>query len=323
MVVGLPGMGKTNLLVNLCERLLSGGIRPIVFSFHQDMDARLEAKGLRVDYSDFDGLGYNPLEVPDRENPYGHVTVASTLRDIFGAIFADLGEVQSGMLYEALKQSFSELGWDDRGKGRSSLDIPSFRRFFEVLRGFPKPERNRQNLVQRLTELDDYGFFQQPAAASPAAGIWQGDGVRVLRLHRTPNEVLQRAMASLVFYGIYKDMFRRGVQERLTHALLFDEAHRAAKLSLIPTMAQECRKYGIMLMLASQGVRDFDPRLFSAIANYIALRCVHDDARALVRAVARSDQEKSLTDKIKEMPKYRALFFREGSTATTRVSLYS
>ena len=32
--------------------------------------------------------------------------------------------------------------------------------------------------------------------------------------------------------------------------MIFDEAHRAAGLKLIPTMAKECRKYGISLVLA-------------------------------------------------------------------------
>ena len=38
------------------------------------------------------------------------------------------------------------------------------------------------------------------------------------------NEVVQRAYASFVLYRIYQDMLRRGRQERLTHAVIFDEA---------------------------------------------------------------------------------------------------
>jgi DNA phosphorothioation-dependent restriction protein DptH len=40
------------------------------------------------------------------------------------------------------------------------------------------------------------------------------------------NEVVQRAYASFVLYRIYQDMFRRGRQERLTHALFFAEGQR-------------------------------------------------------------------------------------------------
>ena len=42
LIAGLPGMGKTTCLVNLCRQLVAGGMRPIVFSYHQDIDERLE-----------------------------------------------------------------------------------------------------------------------------------------------------------------------------------------------------------------------------------------------------------------------------------------
>ena len=41
LLTGLPGMGKTTCLLNLCKQMLDGGIRPIVFSYHQDIDERL------------------------------------------------------------------------------------------------------------------------------------------------------------------------------------------------------------------------------------------------------------------------------------------
>ena len=112
---------------------------------------------------------------------------------------------------------------------------------------------------------------------------------------------MQKAFASLIFYGLYKDMFRRGIQDRITHAIIFDEAHRAAGLKLIPTMAKQCRKFGISLVLASQEARDFDRSLFSAIANYLVLRLIETDARSLVRMVGSSRQERELIDKIKQM----------------------
>ena len=67
---------------------------------------------------------------------------------------------------------------------------------------------------------------------------------------------MQRACAGFVLYRIYQDMFARGRQERLTHAIVFDEAHRAGRLKLLPTMAKECRKYGLALIVASQEARD-------------------------------------------------------------------
>ncbi len=151
--------------------------------------------------------------------------------------------------------------------------------------------------------------------------LWDSDQPIVIRIHKTQNDVLQKAFAALVFYKLYKDMFRRGIQTRITHAVIFDEAHRAARLTLIPTMAKECRKYGISLVLASQEARDFHISLFSTIANYLVLRLTEVDAKALVRNVASSDQERAWIDKIKQMDRFNALYFSERRKKPCSVAL--
>jgi hypothetical protein len=188
----------------------------------------------------------------------------------------------------------------------------------ELLKADPKPDRGLRTLLGRLEELADYGFFE---LAGLHESLWDSEQPIVIRIHATQNDNLQKAFASLVFYGLYKDMFRRGIQDRITHAVVFDEAHRAAKLRLIPTMAKECRKYGISLVLASQEAKDFNISLFSAIANYLVLRLNEVDAKALVRNVASSDQERPLIDKIKQMERFKALYFCEGKKKPSPVSL--
>jgi DNA helicase HerA-like ATPase len=186
------------------------------------------------------------------------------------------------------------------------------------LRSTPKPDSSLRALLARLGELSDYGFFE---LGESRESLWDGCEPIVIRIHKTQNEVLQRAFAALVFYKLYKDMFSRGIQDRITHAVIFDEAHRAARLTLIPTMAKECRKYGISLVLASQEARDFNASLFSAIANYLILRMTEADAKALVRNVAASDQERAMIDKIKQMERFRALYFSEQSKNPCTVAL--
>src|SRR5262249_19243085 len=41
LVCGLPGMGKTTCLLNLCRQMLQADVRPIIFSYHEDIDERL------------------------------------------------------------------------------------------------------------------------------------------------------------------------------------------------------------------------------------------------------------------------------------------
>ena len=95
-----------------------------------------------------------------------------------------------------------------------------------------------------------------------------------------------------MFYGLYKDMFRRGIQDRA----LIDEAHKAAS---------------------------GPESLFSAIANYLVLRLTEADAKALVRNVATARQERTLIDRIKQMDRFRALYFCEGKHRASSVNLLS
>jgi hypothetical protein len=231
------------------------------------------------------------------------------MRDIFVAIYPELGDIQGANIRRAIRDSFTELGWDDPNADLSKLPEPSFHRFVEILRADPKPNAGLRTLLARLEELDDYKLFD---LAESHKSLWDSDQPIVIRIHSTQNDNLQKAFASLVFYGLYKDMFRRGLRQRITHAIVFDEAHRAAKLELIPTMAKECRKYGISLVLASQEAKDFKVSLFSAVANYLVLRLNEPDAKTLVRNVASSDSERMLIDKIKGMDRFRGMYFGEG-----------
>lgn len=315
LVAGLPGMGKTTCLLGLCKQMVAKGVLPLVFSYHQDIDNQLEQFVGPVRFVDFDGLGFNPLSIINLESQTAYLDVAGSLRDIFAAIFPELGDLQCESIRGAIKESFVEAGWSMSGPG---VQEPEFRRFVEILHSNPNPDRRLRTLLARLAELDDYGFFN---IGKSHGSLWASDRPIVIRIHTTQNETLQRAFASLVFYGLYKDMFRRGIQDRITHALIFDEAHRAAGLKLIPTMAKECRKYGVSLVLASQEARDFNASLFSAIANYLVLRLTEADAKALVRNVSTARQERTLIDRIKQMARFKALYFSEGKQRPSAVDL--
>lgn len=300
MLVGLPGMGKTTALINISKQLTAAGIAPIIFSYHDDIDEKLTDAIGSMRTIDFDGLGFNPLRV-DALGSMAYIDVAGTLRDIFASIFPDLGEIQLEELRGAIKQSYDDLGWNERGGERPAP--PRFRTFLDILKSRPKPN---QNLLARLQELDDYGFFD---GDDGSPGVLVDGRPTLIRVHLSTNEIVQRAFSSFVLYSIYKEMFRRGIQQRLTHTVIFDEAHRASKLKLIPRFAKECRKYGLALALASQGVRDFDGGLFEAVANYLVLRVTEADARTLARNAGQSVDQQRTTDRLKALEPYHAMFF--------------
>jgi hypothetical protein len=315
MIAGLPGMGKTTCLINICNQLVAGNVMPIVFSYHDDIDEKLAATFSDLSCSDGRSLGFNPMRVT-HEGPLAHVESAGQLRDIFAAIFPDLGDLQLEQLRGAIKKSFQELGWGNSAP--AGLQPPPFRRFVELLRQEERPDTRTQTLLARLSELDDFEFFRGEQGAKSLLDCKQP---QILRVHACGSEAVQRAYASFVLYSIYQDMFRRGRPDRITHAVIFDEAHRAAKLKLIPTMAKECRKYGLAMIVASQEAKDFDSSLYSAIANYLILRVSDQDARALARNVAPSEIERRTADRLKTLPKYEALFFSEGQRQPVHLRL--
>lgn len=314
LIAGLPGMGKTTCLINICEQLVEHGITPIVFSYHEDIDAQLTSKLGEINLVDYDGLGFNPLRVVN-DSPTAYLDNAGMLRDIFASIYPDLGEIQTDKVRQAIKESYINLGWGVSGRSPEELETPAFQTFYDILGHQPKSDKG---LIARLNELNDYGFFRNTGTER---SLLLTKNLSILQIHANQNEVLQRAFSAFVLHNLYQEMFIRGVQKQMTHAIIFDEAHRASGLKLLPIMAKECRKYGILLIVASQEASDFNSSIFSAIANYLVLKLTESDAKAIAKNVAPSESVKRIVDQIKQMPKYQALFFCEGQRRPSHLTL--
>ncbi|MCX6017362.1 MAG: hypothetical protein NTZ50_02485 [Chloroflexi bacterium] len=317
MMVGLSGMGKTEALLNIMRQMTAQGIVPIVLSYHPDIDQRMSDALEGVQLLTMNTLGYNPMVVAD-DGSHAHVDNAGLLRDSFAAIWPDLGEVQLNELRSAMKRSYEDLGW---GQANGVVkELPQFRAFYERLRREKNPDRSLKTLIGRLEELDDYGIFR---STGDARSLLSATQPTVLSLHESGNENVQRALTMLALHGMYTDMFRRGVQPGLTHAIIVDEAHRASRLKWLARFAKEGRKFGISLMLASQSAADFQSDLFSGIASYLLLRMTEQDAAHLTKAIASSDRARAYADRLKRLDKYEALFFTEGQAAPDHVRLES
>ena len=314
MIVGQPGMGKTTCLINICQQLFDLSINPIIFSYHEDIDAKLLIHFGDLYSVDYNGLGFNPLQVVS-SSPRAYIDNAGMIRDIFSAIFPELGDLQLDSIRQAIKQSYLELGWDDLSRNRTDLTVPDFQTFYEILKSSPKTDKG---LMARLGELDDYDFFR---CLGDNQDLFSIDKPIIVRIHLSQNQVLQQAFANFVLYNLYQSMFLRGEQPKIAHAIVFDEAHRASRLNLLPTFAKECRKFGISSILASQEARDFNSSLFAAIGNYLVLRLTETDAKTLDRNVTSADNVRLVADKIKQLPKYQAAFFTEGKSRPIYLAL--
>ena len=118
MIAGLPGMGKTTCLINICRQLQAAAVSPIVFSYHDDIDEKLATFFPSLATVDCQHLGFNPMRVTTA-GPLGHIESASLLPDIFASIFPDLGDLQLETLRATIKSSYEDLGWG------STVETPS------------------------------------------------------------------------------------------------------------------------------------------------------------------------------------------------------
>lgn len=310
MVVGLPGMGKTTALINITAQLAQQGVIPIVFSYHDDMDEKLGQRLNPLSLVTYQSLGFNPMIVPDTgSQPF--MDNVGMIRDIFGAIFPELGDVQLGQIREALRQSYQEQGWSLSQRG----PVPKFRRFFDILKTSPKPDKG---IMHRLGELADYELFE---AGGPVRSLLDDPHPVVVQLHKSGNQMVQTAFALFVLHSLYQDMLARGTQERITHAIIFDEAHKASKLNLLSTMAKEARKFGIAFILASQESRDFEESMYTAVGAYLSLRVNESDAKVMAKVMAASSASRRMADDLKALKRYEGLFYSEGFKAPKHVKL--
>jgi len=87
---------------------------------------------------------------------HAYIDQAGQLRDIFAAIYPDLGNLQLATLYDAFKRSYEENAWDREGTRGTT---PRFSEFFKILQSTSRPDKGTRTLLNRLTELADRGFF--------------------------------------------------------------------------------------------------------------------------------------------------------------------
>ncbi|GAC1525849.1 MAG: hypothetical protein NVS2B16_34250 [Chloroflexota bacterium] len=78
---------------------------------------------------------------------------------------------------------------------------------------------------------------------------------------------------------IYRDMFSWGLADRIQLAIVLDEAHRLAKDMTLPKIMKEGRKFGIAVMLASQGLGDFHHDVVGNAGTKIAFRANYPESR--------------------------------------------
>lgn len=262
-ILGIPGQGKSVTTRRILNSFAAEGLPALVIDFHGDMAAEPAADATVVDAAD--GLDFSPFEMRAEVGHQKYAQAAWELSEVVGYV-SGLGEIQRNVVYEALRELYQQHGF---GSAAGPTRLPTMTEFATHLE---QKERtgNGRNVAARIRPLSDFGLFRDDTGDGRFGELLTG-GV-VLDVH-TLMEQVQLMAAAFVLRKVYREMFHWGQTNELRLAVVLDEAHRLAKDVTLPKIMKEGRKYGVAVVMASQGVDDFHRDVLGNAGTKVVFRC--------------------------------------------------
>jgi DNA phosphorothioation-dependent restriction protein DptH len=268
-ILGIPGMGKSVTVTRILRSLAEQALPALIVDFHGQFRDNANpytafANPLVLDASR--GLPFSPFEASasrDAGASYWQ-TNAFAVGEIFQYV-CGLGDIQRDVVYQAIADGYRAHGWE-AGSPDGTPTIGEVReRLLEL-----ETQRGVRNVMPRLRPLLEFGLFDE---GQPTLGFHEmlSRGL-VLDVSRVGLEAAQLAAAAFVLRKLYKDMFQWGESDQLRLAVSLDEAHRLANDITLPKLMKEGRKFGLSVLVASQGLRDFHPDVLSNSGARVVFR---------------------------------------------------
>jgi len=79
----------------------------------------------------------------------------------------------------------------------------------------------------------------------------------VINVKEIGSETVQSAISAFVLRKVYKEILKWEESYVLKLAIVLDEAHRLARDRTLPSIMQEARKFGVLIIVASQNINHF------------------------------------------------------------------
>ncbi len=268
-IVGIPGQGKSVTTTRILCETARQGLPALVIDFHGQFGeptapyAKI-AKPAVLDV--VKGLPFSPFEA---ESDQGAGTNwwrnnCFAVAEIFQYV-CGLGDMQRDVVFEAIKDCYLDLGFE-QGSARRFPTLEEFHKRLEEL----EEERGIRNVIPRCRPLLEFGLFPSTKAEIELGSLLiKGLVVDVSGLGV---EALQMAAGAFVLRKVYKDMFLWGETDRLRLAIVLDEAHRLARDVTLPKIMKEGRKFGIAVVVASQGLSDYHPDVVGNAGTKVVFR---------------------------------------------------
>jgi hypothetical protein len=299
-IVGIPGQGKTVTTLNIIDQLARQGVPSVVVDFHGSYAKSAYAAGslgIRPIVATItEGLPFSPFEADLGQigaRPTSPEVNCQAVAEVFGFV-CGLGPIQQDVVYEALRLAYG-LEIDDtdvRATPTQPGALPTIATVRANIRSV-STARKCEEVLARCRPMLDFGLF----SASDAAKKLSGDAIirqgMVLDVHDSGLESCQVAAGAFLLRHIYKAMFRLQATQTVRLAIVVDEAHRLSKDKTIPLLMREGRKYGIAVILASQGIADFPDEVLENAGSRIAFRTNAPQSRRVAGLMASDAKSRS------------------------------
>jgi DNA phosphorothioation-dependent restriction protein DptH len=278
-IIGIPGQGKSWTTTRILNELGKQQVPTLVLDFHGQFADPHGSFMRTIHPSVVDaakGLPFSPFECNFGNDSGGWKANSYALAEIF-AYVTNMGQMQRDLIYTALQDTYKAHGFtDDEEEGMVNLDYPTSA---EVLRRIERKEQERHinNVAARCRPLLEMNLFR-PIKDAPDMLTSIREGL-VIDLHNLYAEELQLAGGAFVLRKLYRDMFHWGNADRLRLAIVLDEAHRLAKDVTLPKLMKEGRKFGIAVIVASQGINDFHQDILSNAGTKVIFRVNYPDSK--------------------------------------------
>lgn len=283
LVVGKSGSGKSETTKAIIWELGCRGVPSIIFDFQGEYASGefFDAVKPQV-HNAMDGLPVNPFELPidpltgKRKPP---IEMVFRLADTLNKVFGGSGEIQLGVLREAIEECYIQQGILGSDPTTWDKAPPTLEMLAAVLDQWAH-DRGVQvrNLLVRLQPLFKSGIFKQGRTAFSFDDLFRRTTVLLMT---SGIKDLMLAASRFMLDKVYAAMLARGVTRDLRVMVVVDEAHKLCGDETITSLIKEARKYGLGLILSSQETRDFHPSIFANTGTLISLALEDADASVM------------------------------------------
>ena len=260
-ILGIPGQGKSVTTRRIIREFARQSLPSLVLDFHGDMAANPPAGAQVIDAAQ--GLQFSPFELSSTDD----MTVNTTAYEVAEIVSSvcGLGEIQRNHVYKGLQQAYKSAG-----------GIPSMKQFTDAVEESERVGKGGQNARARIQPLTDFGLFADDPSGTFVDSWGSGS---VIDLSNLRLEATQLAASAFILRKVYREMFRWDLDNVLRLAIVLDEAHRLAKDVTLPKLMKEGRKYGVSVVVASQGMADFHRDVIGNAGTKIVFRTNYPESK--------------------------------------------